>query len=283
MNARWIKMNYKELQPDCEKCFGLCCVALYFSSMDGFPVNKDAGKPCINLKGDFKCKVHEDLNKKGLKGCIAYDCIGAGQKVAQVTYSGHDWKENLESSKQMFDVFIIMKQFHEMLWYLNEAVRLQYNSSINKDKLIEKIDEIENLTHLEAESIINLDLTSIRVGVNSLLLQTSEFLRKKVNNDKNSLKGKKAIGGGLNLMGADLRKKDLRGANLSGAFLIASNLRGVDLSWADLIGSDLRDADLSGANLINSIFLTQAQINSAKGDVNTRLPKSLIKPDHWLK
>ncbi|WP_195266255.1 pentapeptide repeat-containing protein [Clostridium sp. 1001275B_160808_H3] len=274
-------MNYKELQPECEKCFGLCCVALYFSSMDGFPVNKDAGKPCINLAGNFKCKVHENLNKKGLKGCIAYDCIGAGQKVAQVTYSGHDWKEKPESSKEMFDVFIIMKQLHEMLWYLNEAVRLQYNSNINKDKLIKKIEEIKNLTHLEAKSILKLDLIPIKVGVNTLLLQTSEFLRKKVNNGKNTLKGKKALGGGLNLMGSDLRKKDLKGVNLSGAFLIVANLRGVDLSFTDLIGADLRDADLSGANLSNSIFITQAQINSAKGDSNTRLPKSITKPSNW--
>ena len=275
-------MNYKELQPDCEKCFGLCCVALYFSAIDGFPVNKDAGKPCINLKGDFKCKVHGELNKKGLKGCIAYDCIGAGQKAAQVTYLGHDWKKKPESSKQMFDVFIIMKQLHEMLWYLNEAVRLQYNNNINKEMLIKKIDEIKNITNLEAKSIIKLDLILTRMGVNKLLLQTSEFLRLKVNSDKKSLKGKKALGGGLNLMGADLRKKDLRGVNLSGAFLIAANLKNVDLSWTDLIGADLRDADLSGANLRNSIFITQAQINSAKGDVNTKLPESLSKPNHWL-
>lgn len=274
-------MNYKELQPDCEKCFGLCCVALYFSSINGFPINKDVGKTCINLAGDFKCKVHENLNEKGLKGCIVYDCIGAGQKVAQVTYSGHDWKEKPEYSKEMFDVFIIMKQLHEMLWYLNEAVRLQNNSNINKDKLIIKIDEIENLTHLEAKSIINLDLTSIKVGVNALLLQTSEFLREKVNNGKNTIKGKKALGRTLNLMGADLRKRYLRGINLSGAFLIAANLRGVDLSFTDLIGSDLRDADLSEANLSNSIFITQAQINSAKGDANTRLPKSITRPRHW--
>ena len=281
MNVRWVKMNYKELQPDCEKCFGLCCVALYFSSINGFPINKDVGKTCINLAGDFKCKVHENLNEKGLKGCIAYDCIGAGQKVAQVTYSGHDWKEKPAYSTEMFDVFIIMKQRHEMLWYLNEAVRLQNNSNINKDKLIIKIDEIENLTHLEAKSIINLDLTSIKVGVNALLLQTSEFLREKVNNGKNTIKGKKALGRTLNLMGADLRKRYLRGINLSGAFLIAANLRGVDLSFTDLIVSDLRDADLSEANLSNSIFITQAQINSAKGDANTRLPKSITRPRHW--
>ena len=99
-----------------------------------------------------------------------------------------------------------------------------------------------------------------------MLLQTSEFLRRKVNNGKNSLKGKKALGGALNLMGANLRKKDLRGINLS---------------FTDLIGSDLRDADLSEANLSNSIFITQAQINSAKGDANTRLPKSITRRRHW--
>ena len=82
-------------------------------------------------------------------------------------------------------------------------------------------------------------------------------------------------------MGANLRKKDLRGINLSGAFLIAANLRGVDLSFTDLIGSDLRDVDLSEANLSNSIFITQAQINSAKGDANTRLPKSITRRRHW--
>lgn len=280
MNVRWVKMNYKELQPDCEKCFGLCCVSLYYSSINGFPINKDVGKTCINLAGDFKCKVHENLNEKGLKGYIVYDCIGAGQKVAQVIYSGHDWKEKSGHSKEMFNVFINMKQLHEMLWYLNESIRLQDNN-INKDKLIKKINEIESLTYLEPKSIINLDLTPIRTGVNTLLLQTSEFLRRKVNNGKNSLKGKKALGGALNLMGANLRKKDLRGINLSGAFLIAANLRGLDLSFTDLIGSDLRDADLSEANLSNSIFITQAQINSAKGDANTRLPKSITRQRHW--
>ncbi|EDK34532.1 Hypothetical protein CKL_2520 [Clostridium kluyveri DSM 555] len=56
---------------------------------------------------------------------------------------------------------------------------------------------------------------------------------------------------------------------MRGACLIAANIRGVDLSWADLIGADLRDTDLSGANLTNSIFLTQAQINTAKGDSHT--------------
>ncbi|MEQ8198385.1 MAG: pentapeptide repeat-containing protein, partial [Clostridiaceae bacterium] len=51
----------KELKADCRKCFGLCCIALYFSASEGFPTNKDAGKPCINLQSDFTCSVHKNL------------------------------------------------------------------------------------------------------------------------------------------------------------------------------------------------------------------------------
>lgn len=276
-------MSYSNLQADCEKCFGLCCVALYFSATEGFPVNKDAGMPCINLQDDFRCSVHNNLKKKGLKGCIAYECIGAGQRVSQITYGGHDWKQNPESAKQMFDVFIIMKQLHEMLWYLEEALALQYEHNM-KDNLNAMINDIERLTLLSVDSLMELDLGARRAGVNTLLLHTSELVRKKVqSNQRNSLKGKKTLGGGLDLIGADLRKKDLRGANLSGAYLIAADLRGVDLSFADFIGADLRDANLSGANLTNSIYLTQGQINTAKGDVNTKLPKSLTQPMYWQK
>lgn len=276
-------MGWYNLQSDCGKCFGLCCVALYFSAMEGFPVNKDAGKPCINLKDDFRCSVHKNLKKKGLKGCIAYDCFGAGQKVAQVTYGGCDWKKQPESAKPMFEVFLIMRQLHEMLWYLAEALTLQGDNNM-KDKLSLKINEIEELTRLNEGSLIELNIEMLRESVNPLLLQTSEFLRKKVNNNKlSSLKGKKIFGGGLDLIGADLRKKSLKGANLSGAYLIAADLRGADLNFADLIGADLRDADLRGADLSNSIFLTRAQINAAKGDINTKLPKSLTMPMHWTK
>lgn len=276
-------MGWYNLQADCGKCFGLCCVALYFSAMEGFPVNKDAGKPCINLKDDFRCNVHKNLKKKGLKGCIAYDCFGAGQKVAQVTYGGCDWKKQPESAKSMFEVFLIMRQLHEMLWYLTEALTLQDDNNM-KDKLSLKINEIEELTLLKEGSLIELNIEMLRESVNPLLLQTSEFLRKKVNNNKlSSLKGKKIFGGGLDLIGADLRKKSLKGANLSGAYLIAADLRGADLNFADLIGADLRDADLRGADLSNSIFLTRAQINAAKGDINTKLPKSLTMPMHWTK
>lgn len=273
----------KELRVDCEKCFGLCCVALYFSASEGFPTNKEAGKPCINLKSDFKCSVHKNLRNKGLKGCTAYDCFGAGQKVAQVTYGGHDWRQVPESANEMFEVFLVMRQLHEMLWYLNQAFILQRDSGI-KEKINLLIEDTEGLTHLDAKALLSLDVETHRTKVNMFLKNTSEQVRSKAHSGKNSSsKNGKSSSHRLDYFGADLRKTNLRGADLRGACLIAANLRGVDLSGADLIGADLRDADLSGANLTNSIFVTQAQINTTKGDSNTKLPIMIDRPAHWTK
>jgi hypothetical protein len=71
------------------------------------------------------------------------------------------------------------------------------------------------------------------------------------------------------------------GASLRGARLIAADLRGADLCSADVIGADLRDADLSGADLRGALFLTQPQLDAARGDMATRLPPGLNRPVHW--
>lgn len=274
-------MSRDNLRVDCENCFGFCCVALYFSASEGFPVDKDAGKPCLNLQADFRCKVHQNLKELGLKGCTNYDCFGAGQKVAKITYSGRDWRQAPELAKQMYEVFLIMRQIHEMLWYMTEALALQPAGPI-QDKINKMRSETEDLTLLSPESLLELDLETHRAGVNALILQTSEQVRNKTRKGQTALsKRKKVLGRGLDLIGADLRKIDLRGENLRGAYLIAANLRGVDLSGADLIGADLRDADISGSDLTHSIFVTQTQINAAKGDSETKLPKSLSRPTHW--
>ncbi|MEQ8199321.1 MAG: pentapeptide repeat-containing protein [Clostridiaceae bacterium] len=268
----------KELKADCRKCFGLCCIALYFSASEGFPTNKDAGKPCINLQSDFTCSVHKNLRSKGLKGCTAYDCFGSGQKVAQVTFEGRDWRQTPESAGQMFEVFLIMRQLHEMLWYLSEAYTLQKDQGIREEiRLL--LDNTEGFTLLDVNSLMALDVEAHRTKVNMLLRNTSEMVRSKACRGRTG-KGKASCGPS-DYFGADLRKTNLRGADLRGACLIAANLRGVDLSGADLIGADLRDADLRGANLINSIFLTQAQVNTTRGDSNTKLPEMLIRPAHW--
>ena len=158
----------RNLRADCENCFGLCCVALYFSSSEGFPIDKDAGQPCINLQPDFRCCVHKDLRELGLKGCTAFDCFGAGQKVSQVSYGGCDWIKSPKSRKEMFEVFQIMRQLHELLWYLTEALTLQSVHCIH-GSLNSLFDKTESMTHLSPDSLIELDVAGHRTDVNTLL------------------------------------------------------------------------------------------------------------------
>ncbi|KEK22635.1 pentapeptide repeat-containing protein [Bacillus gaemokensis] len=274
-------VSFNSLRADCEKCFGLCCVALPFAASVDFAVNKDAGKPCSNLQSDFRCSIHKNLRGKGFKGCTVFECFGAGQKVSQVTFEGIDWRKSPEHAKKMYDVFPIMHQLHEMLWYLNEALMLKATRTIHREISL-AIDETERLSQLSTDSLMDVNVPLHRAGINELLLKTSELVWKEsCQQYENSKKNKRINHRGANLMGAKLRKADLRGANLRGTYLIAADLRDADLRAADLIGADLRDADLRGANFTDSIFLTQVQINAAKGDAHTKLPKILSRPTHW--
>ncbi|GIO97092.1 hypothetical protein J14TS5_21780 [Paenibacillus lautus] len=203
--------------------------------------------------------------------------------VSQITYNGRDWRQVPGTAKEMFDVFPIMRQLHEMLWYLNEALTLQPAQDIHPALRL-SLQETRRLTQLPPESLLQLDVAAHRAEVNQLLLRTSELVRDDARKKHKGPPVRQKIGGrGADLMGAKLKGADLRYANLRGAYLIAADLRGADLRAADLIGADFRDADLSGANLANSIFLTQFQVNAAKGDTSTKLPPSLSRPGHWTR
>jgi uncharacterized protein YjbI with pentapeptide repeats len=260
---------------DCQNCFGLCCVALPYAKSADFAFDKNGGTPCQNLQNDYRCRIHHNLRNEGFRGCTVYECFGAGQKVSQVTYDGSDWRDNPESAKEMFEVFPIMQQLHEILYYLNEAIHLEVTKPIHRE-LQAALDETETLTTLSPAAILDLDVAGHRAKVNDLLLKTSELVRAKVPSRKNH-----KLGRGLDLLGAKLRKADLRGANLRGGLLIAADLREADMRFADMIGADLRDADLSGADLTGCIFLTQAQLNAARGNAVTKLPSHLATPEHW--
>ncbi|AET69075.1 putative low-complexity protein [Desulfosporosinus orientis DSM 765] len=275
-----IDISRSHLRADCNKCFGLCCTALYFAASEGFPKDKEAGKPCHHLQTDFRCRIHADLREQGFKGCLAYDCIGAGQKVAQI-YGGQDWRKAPELAREMFEVFLIMWQLHEMLWYLTEGLTLEPARSIHTE-LYNMQEKIDRLTLLRPESLLELDVPLLRAEVNTVLLKTSELVRKAVRSkQQTSQRRQKNFKRGADLMAADLRTYDLRGANLRGACLIAADLRGTDLWGADLIGADFRDTDLRGADLSQSLFLTQGQINAARGDKSTKLPLALSRPAFW--
>jgi len=237
-------------------------------------MDKESGTPCPNLLSNFQCKIHKELRSNGFRGCASYECFGAGQKVSQFTFKGKDWRNDSKLAKEMFHVFPITQQLHEMLWYLHQALNMEATKPIH-DQLQNTYEETEYLTKQNPEFIFKINVHEHRSKVNKLLLRTSELVRSKTLNKK----FKKKIQ--YDLIGAKLKGADLNGASLRGVLLIAADLREADLRTVDFIGTDLRDADLSGANLMGSIFLTQAQVNAAKGDRNTKLPSSLSIPLHW--
>lgn len=264
----------RNLRADCERCFGLCCVAPAFSASADFAVDKGAGQACHNLQSDFRCAIHNNLREQGFPGCTVYDCFGAGQKVAQVTFDGQDWRRTPRIAVQMFTVFTIMRQLHELLWYLTEALTLQPARSLH-DELSLALDETERLTYNGPDDLVELDVAAHRQDVNALLLRASELVRAEVPHQRIDRRG-------ADFIGKNLRGADLRGANLRGAYLIGADLRHADLKMADLTGADLRGADLRGADLTESIFLTQSQLDAAKGNLNTKLPPSFTRPPHWM-
>ncbi|WP_344419211.1 pentapeptide repeat-containing protein [Amycolatopsis minnesotensis] len=258
-----------DLKSDCANCFGLCCVALAFTRSADFAVDKEIGEPCRNLAADFRCGIHRDLREKGFAGCTVFECFGAGQRVSQVTYGGTSWRAEPGTANEMYAVFGVMRQLHELEWYLAEAIVLR-----PAEDLRAVLAKTEAFARESPEVLLALDIAAHREEVNVLLLRTSEAVRAEFRTKKKERRG-------ADLIGAKLRKADLRGANLRGAYLIGADLRGADLRLADLIGADLRGTDLRAADLTGSFFVTQAQLNAAKGDSATKIPASLERPGHW--
>ncbi|WP_314219977.1 pentapeptide repeat-containing protein [Streptomyces zaehneri] len=262
------------LRGDCENCFGLCCVALPFARSADFAIDKPAGRDCPNLGEDHRCGIHARLRQSGFTGCTVYDCFGAGQKVSQLTFGGRDRRTAApEDARRMSEVFPVVRQLHELLWYLTEALGLPAARPI-RGELRRTLAKTEELTRLSPDELLALDVPAHRQDVNVLLLRTSELARA-------GIPGRKKERRGADLMGARLRGADLRGANLRGACLIAADLTGADLRGADLIGADLRDTGLADADLTGAFFLTQPQLNAARGSAGTRLPESVTRPVHW--
>ncbi|HEX6150104.1 pentapeptide repeat-containing protein [Nocardioides sp.] len=252
------------LTADCSRCFGLCCVLLPFRREGGaFGADKESGTPCEHLDAHDRCRIHDSLRETGWSGCQAFDCFGAGQHVSQVTYGGESWRV-AEDLGEMAAVLSVMRQLHEMLAHVGEVLRRSPTPAA-----AERHDELVALTHAEPETILLADLDRIRDHVSEVLREGSARLHGPTRPMP------------ADLAGRDLRHADLVRADLRGALLIRTDLRGADLSRADLLGADLRDADVRGSLLEQSWFLSQAQLNTARGDASTSIPAHLTVPNHW--
>ncbi len=277
-------MTGTELQADCANCFGLCCVALPFTRSADFAFDKPAGVPCRNLQPGFGCGIHDRLRPSGFAGCTVYDCFGAGQRIAQVTFGGRDWRAHPELAAPMFEAFSVLRQLHEMLAYLTEALAWPDAAPLRAE-LREALGATEQAAAGDAAALTGLDVNAVRVEVAPLLRAASALVRgagaDRAVADRSGADRAGADLAGADLAGADLRATDLRRADLRGACLIAADLRGLELARTDLLGADLRDADARGADLTEALYLTQPQLSATRGDAATAIPANLRRPLHW--
>jgi len=253
------------LRADCGRCAGLCCVAPAFARSADFAIDKPAGRPCPNLADDFRCGIHDRLPESGFRGCVVFDCFGAGQQVTQVTFGAREWRGTPGIAGQMFAVLPVMRQLHELIWYVTQALDLAAARRLHP-RLRAALDETAALTMGTPEELLALDLDAHRRRVNPLLQQASELARAGVG-------GRRADHRGANLIGRRMSGADLRGASLRGALLIGADLSGADLRTADFTGADLRGTDLRGADLTGALFLTDSQVKAAVTDATTK-PRS---------
>ncbi len=259
-------MTLPELQSDCSSCFGLCCVLLPFSAVSGFGVDKPGGRSCLNLLDNDRCGIHTTLREDGWPGCTVFECFGAGQQVSQVTYAGVSWREQ-DNLGEMGAVLSVMRQLHEMLVHLSEVERRSPDPAAEASRA-----EIEELVTLDPEGLLTCDLDALHERVGALLTDASTRVRRRwtaaADRSRQDLAGRRLPG-------------DHRGSSFRGAVLIRADLHDADLRDTDLLGADLRDADLRGADLSTALFLTQPQVNSARGSAATRVPEQLSRPGHW--
>ncbi len=202
------------LQADCGQCFGLCCVSLPFAASSDFAFDKAADEPCTHLQQDFRCAIHAQLRERGFSGCTAFDCLGAGQQVSQVTFGGRGWRQDPSSAPQMFAVFRVMRQLHELLAYLSEALSLPGAAALHP-ALGAALDQVQDITLGSAEELLALDVAPLRGGVSELLLEASQLVRAPFAPAAPDHRG-------ADLVGADLSGAHLRGASLRGALLVAA-------------------------------------------------------------
>lgn len=268
-----------ELRADCARCSGLCCVALPYAASADFAYDKPSGRPCRHLEV-FSCSIHAQLPERGFAGCTVFDCLGAGQQVTQHTFGGVTWRDRPEQAGDVFAAFLIMRQLHELRWYLRQADRGDQPAAV-RDRVRALATETAALTLLGPEELLRCDVAGHRAAVDVVLSEVSRRVRRSAVRAVADLSERPRSTRRADLIGVKLAEVDLRGCDLRGALLLGADLRRCDLRGADLIGADLRAADLRGADLSTALYLTEPQLAAARGDDQTRLPAGIRRPAGW--
>ena len=112
------------LKADCSACAALCCVIPPFDALQGFGFDKPAETPCQHLCADSRCGIHAELILRGFPGCVAFDCLGAGQRLtaqAIERFGSADWRARPDVARWLFAAYPRMREAQEWLARLSLA------------------------------------------------------------------------------------------------------------------------------------------------------------------
>ena len=153
------------LTADCSRCAGLCCVAFAFDRSEDFGHDKPADTACHHLAEDFSCTIHEGLADKGYRGCVRFDCHGAGQRVVQNVFGGRDWRSEPALMAPMMAAFRAMRRLYELLHLLDAAKALSLDATAQAElsRLIAWIDPDDGWT-AEGVSAFDIDAAEAKVA-----------------------------------------------------------------------------------------------------------------------
>ena len=115
------------LKADCSACAALCCVIPPFDAIQGFGFDKPAETPCQHLCADFRCGIHADLVPRGFEGCVAFDCLGAGQRLtamAVARFDSADWRHRSDVARWLFAAYPRVREVQEWVARLQLAAKV---------------------------------------------------------------------------------------------------------------------------------------------------------------
>lgn len=157
-------MTRPDLVADCTRCAALCCVWSAFEASDDFAFSKPAGVTCRHLQRDHHCAIHDQLAGRGLRGCAAYDCHGAGPRAT------HLFAATRLTDRQRHDAFLVVRDVHELLWLLAGAAALCPGSQPDlAAELARAIAALDALAGGPAAAILEAELAPHRAATRQLL------------------------------------------------------------------------------------------------------------------
>ena len=130
------------LKTDCSKCAALCCVVLAFDKGEDFAFDKNPGEPCRNLSG-HRCTIHSHLKQNGFSGCVAYDCLGAGNRVVQEVFEGQSWQTEPRLMPVMMEAFAVMRELHKRIDLLRaaKALPLEASDALKRQEFLDRLEQ----------------------------------------------------------------------------------------------------------------------------------------------